>query len=70
MVDVTHDPRWGRVMEGAGEDPYLGSRVAEARVRGFQGDDLSAKTTPWQPVPNTLPPTALPKVAATTTRWI
>ncbi|MCK6693183.1 MAG: beta-glucosidase BglX [Thermoanaerobaculia bacterium] len=45
MVDITHDPRWGRVMEGAGEDPYLGSRVAEARVRGFQGDDLSLPNT-------------------------
>ena len=45
MVDVTHDPRWGRVMEGAGEDPYLGSRIAEARVRGFQGDDLSRNNT-------------------------
>ncbi len=45
MVDVSRDPRWGRVMEGAGEDPYLGSRVAEARVRGFQGDDLSKNNT-------------------------
>lgn len=45
MVDVARDPRWGRVMEGAGEDPYLGSRVAEARVRGFQGDDLSKNNT-------------------------
>ena len=41
MVDITRDARWGRVMEGAGEDPYLGSLVATARVRGFQGDDLS-----------------------------
>lgn len=41
MVDVGRDPRWGRVMEGAGEDQYLGSRIAEARVRGFQGNDLS-----------------------------
>lgn len=38
MVDVTHDSRWGRISEGAGEDPYLGSRFAEAYVRGFQGD--------------------------------
>ena len=37
MVDIGRDARWGRVMEGAGEDPYLGSRVAEARVAGFQG---------------------------------
>ena len=42
MVDVGRDPRWGRVMEGAGEDPYLGSEIARARVRGFQTDDLSA----------------------------
>ncbi len=40
MVDISRDPRWGRVMEGAGEDPYLGSRIAEARVRGFQGKKL------------------------------
>ncbi|RXH54303.1 beta-glucosidase BglX [Granulicella sibirica] len=38
MVDIARDPRWGRIMEGAGEDPYLGSRMAEAQVRGFQGD--------------------------------
>lgn len=37
MVDIARDPRWGRVMEGAGEDPYLGSRIAEARTQGFQG---------------------------------
>ncbi|MEP0367406.1 MAG: beta-glucosidase BglX [Cyclobacteriaceae bacterium] len=41
MVDISRDARWGRVMEGGGEDPFLGSRVAEARVRGFQGEDLS-----------------------------
>ncbi|MCQ8184726.1 beta-glucosidase BglX [Parvularcula maris] len=45
MVDISRDPRWGRVMEGAGEDPYLGSRIAVARVRGFQGEDLSAVDT-------------------------
>ncbi len=45
MVDVTREPRWGRVMEGAGEDPYLGSRVAEARVRGIQGRNLSDANT-------------------------
>ncbi len=45
MVDISRDARWGRVMEGAGEDPYLGSRIAEARVTGFQGDDLSASNT-------------------------
>ncbi len=37
MVDIARDPRWGRVMEGAGEDPYLGSLIAKARVKGFQG---------------------------------
>lgn len=40
MVDIARDPRWGRVMEGAGEDPYLGSRIAAARVKGFQGNRL------------------------------
>ncbi|GAB3745278.1 hypothetical protein GCM10027594_23900 [Hymenobacter agri] len=40
MVDVGRDPRWGRVMEGAGEDPYLGSQIARARVLGFQGEKL------------------------------
>ena len=40
MVDIARDPRWGRVMEGAGEDPYLGSLIAAARVRGFQGRGL------------------------------
>lgn len=45
MVDVSREPRWGRVMEGAGEDPFLGSRVAEARVRGIQGNDLGANNT-------------------------
>ena len=41
MVDIARDARWGRIMEGAGEDPFLGSRMAEAQVRGFQGDKLS-----------------------------
>ncbi len=45
MVDISRDPRWGRVVEGAGEDPYLGSVLAAARVRGFQGDDLAAADT-------------------------
>lgn len=40
MVDIARDPRWGRVMEGAGEDPFLGSAIAIARVKGFQGDKL------------------------------
>lgn len=41
MVDIARDPRWGRIAEGPGEDPYLASRIAEARVRGIQGEDLS-----------------------------
>jgi beta-glucosidase len=42
MVDIARDPRWGRIVEGSGEDPFLGSAMARARVRGFQGDDLGA----------------------------
>ena len=45
MVDIYRDARWGRVMEGAGEDPYLGSKIARARVKGFQGEDLSSPRT-------------------------
>ncbi len=45
MVDICRDARWGRIMEGAGEDPFYGSLVARARVRGFQGTDLSDTTT-------------------------
>ncbi len=45
MIDISRDPRWGRVMEGAGEDPYLGAAIAIARVNGFQGDDLAAEDT-------------------------
>ncbi|NUN71002.1 MAG: glycoside hydrolase family 3 C-terminal domain-containing protein [Bacteroidetes bacterium] len=40
MVDIARDPRWGRIAEGSGEDPYLGSVLGAARVRGFQGKDL------------------------------
>ena len=42
MVDIARDPRWGRITEGAGEDPYLGSVMAAARVRGFQGSDIAS----------------------------
>ncbi len=42
MVDVSHEPRWGRIVEGNGEDPYLGSVFAAARVKGAQGNDYSA----------------------------
>ncbi|WP_114784522.1 beta-glucosidase BglX [Botryobacter ruber] len=45
MVDIARDPRWGRVAEGAGEDPYLGSQIARAMVRGYQGDDMTKPTT-------------------------
>ncbi len=41
MVDIARDPRWGRIIEGSGEDTFLGSKIAFARVRGFQGDDYS-----------------------------
>ena len=42
MVDISRDPRWGRVVEGAGEDPFLGSSIAAAKVRGYQGQDFAA----------------------------
>ncbi|MBW6501169.1 MAG: glycoside hydrolase family 3 C-terminal domain-containing protein [Bacteroidales bacterium] len=45
MVDLSRDPRWGRVMEGSGEDAWLGGLIAAARVRGFQGSDLSKNST-------------------------
>ena len=45
MVDISRDSRWGRVMEGAGEDPFLASMIASARVKGFQGNDLSKPNT-------------------------
>ncbi len=45
MVDIARDPRWGRISEGAGEDTYLGSEIAKARVLGFQGNDLADPTT-------------------------
>jgi beta-glucosidase len=45
MVDIARDPRWGRIAEGAGEDPWLGSQVARALVKGYQGNDLSLNNT-------------------------
>jgi len=45
MVDISRDPRWGRVSEGSGEDVYLGSQIAKAMVHGYQGDDLSKNNT-------------------------
>jgi beta-glucosidase len=45
MVDIARDPRWGRISEGSGEDPYLGSQIARVMVRGYQGDDLKKNNT-------------------------
>lgn len=45
MVDIARDPRWGRIAESAGEDPFLGSKIAEAMVKGYQGDDFSDPMT-------------------------
>ncbi len=45
MVDISRDARWGRISEGSGEDPYLGSEIASAMVRGYQGNDLTANNT-------------------------
>ena len=45
MVDISRDPRWGRMSEGSGEDPYLGSQIAKAMVNGYQGDDLRKNNT-------------------------
>ena len=45
MVDIARDPRWGRIAEGSGEDPWLGSRIAEAMVKGYQGNDLTQNNT-------------------------
>lgn len=45
MIDIARDPRWGRIAEGAGEDPYLTSQIARAKIRGFQGDNLKAVNT-------------------------
>jgi len=45
MLDLCHDPRWGRIVEGPGEDPYLGAQMAKACIKGFQGDDLTDKTS-------------------------
>jgi len=45
MVDIARDPRWGRFSEGSGEDPYLGSQIAKAMVKGYEGDDLSKNNT-------------------------
>ena len=67
MVDVSHEPRWGRIVEGAGEDPYLGSVMAAARVKGAQGSDYAAPQQGGRPASSTSSPTASPRAAATTT---
>ena len=54
MVDIARDARWGRVMEGAGEDPYLGSLIAKARIQGFQGNQgFQGHTGPIGPIGGT-----------------
>src|SRR5688572_24011484 len=45
MVDIARDPRWGRIAEGSGEDAYLGSQIAKAMIKGYQGDDLTQNNT-------------------------
>src|SRR5690606_27285111 len=45
MLDVARDPRWGRIVEGPGEDPWLAARIADAKGRGFQGSDLASPTS-------------------------
>ncbi|EMS31553.1 Periplasmic beta-glucosidase [Mariniradius saccharolyticus AK6] len=45
MTDISRDPRWGRMSEGSGEDPYLGAQIAKAMIKGYQGDDLSLNNT-------------------------
>jgi hypothetical protein len=47
MVDISREPRWGRVSEGSGEDPYLGSEIAKNMVYGYQGKDLANGTNIW-----------------------
>lgn len=49
MLDVARDPRWGRIAEGPGEDPLVAARIADAKVRGFQGADLGAPTRSRRP---------------------
>jgi len=68
MVDIARDPRWGRIAEGAGEDPYLGSAMAAARVRGFQGKDLRAPDAVMATVKH-FAAYGGAEAAATTTPW-
>jgi beta-glucosidase len=66
MLDVSHEPRWGRIVEGNGEDPFLGSEMGVARVQGAQGDNYGASNKVVAS-PSTTSPTASPKAAGTTT---
>jgi beta-glucosidase len=66
MVDIARDPRWGRIVEGAGEDPFLGSAMAAAQVRGFQGPAIGGAGS--LPAPSISPLTAPRSAAATMTR--
>jgi beta-glucosidase len=65
-VDIARDPRWGRMVEGAGEDPYLGASMAAAQVRGFQGPFIGALT--FCPAQNTSRATELPWAVVITTK--
>ena len=67
MVDIARDPRWGRIIEGAGEDPFLGAAMAAAQVRGFQGGGLG---TPERVIagPKHFAGYGTPSAAGTTTR--
>ena len=75
VLDLAREPRWGRTEETYGEDPFLGSRMGVAAIRGLQGASLrtsppaSTSSTCWQP-PNTLPPTASPRAGGTAPRPI
>lgn len=68
MVDIARDPRWGRISEGAGEDPFLGSLIAKAMVRVTRVPILQKTTPSWLAL-NTLPYTVQRKPAAITIRW-
>ena len=67
MVDVSHEPRWGRIAEAGGEDPYLNSVFAAARVKAAQGSDYSRPTRSSR-ASSTTARTASPRAAGTTTR--
>ena len=67
MVDIARDARWGRMAEGAGEDPFLGSAMAAAYVRGYQGARSGFPRTALRRAPSTMSAMARPRVGATTT---